>query len=358
MGGAFVGVADDASAVFINPAGISVIYRPEVLAEFRTSSPASVDLPLARGAVSSEASAALTTLAFAVSFGRSAIGVYHLETGASRSSFSPTPGGGTGVWRTSNALFDNSATGGTLAFILSSRLAVGTSVGVRRLLSATHAQFAPDGKASTCDFSLIDRGISPEWSIGALGRMTNRLSLGAALRSGSTVTLKGNLNGCGGPPSSPDLDFVTPRVIAFGASFRLLEPLKIAAEVRRVYQSQTVTPHYLVFEGLADTTIAVPEDFSVADGTSLHFGGSYMFLEFAMPVEIRAGYFRLPSTAVQYSGRSGTISGLAVASAGNTSGYSLSFGVAPSRNLEANLAVVESAGQLEVTAGILFRLPD
>ena len=33
MGGAFVGVADDATAAFNNPAGLTVLNRPEVSAE-------------------------------------------------------------------------------------------------------------------------------------------------------------------------------------------------------------------------------------------------------------------------------------------------------------------------------------
>jgi long-chain fatty acid transport protein len=252
LGGAFAGLADDATAAFGNPAGLVQLLRPEVSAELRLAS-RTLD-----GDSGSDPVAEASGLGFA-SFvwpGRGWSAAVYLHRAASYEFASVDPevvvADGTGV--------DMLSVGAAAAIRLHERLSLGFGG------SYFVADLGADGSLSQDDSSW-------GYNAGLLWRPLDSLRLGAFYREGPEL----EIHVADDPPSVRWVS--TPDVAGAGVAYQPGDgSLTLAFEVDRlIYPSVTST--FQLAEG------------SDEDATQIHLGGEYAFLGWDPVTAFRGGFW-------------------------------------------------------------------
>ncbi len=217
LGGAFVALADDATAAFANPAGLVQLLRPEISAELRAWNQA--DAP---GSISPSG---IGFASFVWPRERWSLAVYGqtlasleqplgltLETGGEPGSTAFNP------WFT---VLDLVNLGFSAAWSATEELSFGLGVSAKRG-SFTASGFSLDlgsGPFQLWERSVHDSASSTGWIGGVLWSPTSSWSLGAAYRSGATLGF--DLTPVGiDPAATSDLEARIPDVAAVGASWR------------------------------------------------------------------------------------------------------------------------------------------
>lgn len=329
FGGAFIGLADDATAAFANPAGLVQLNEPEVSIEGRTWS---YDTPFTRGGrasgrptslgidtteglrigVSSEDASGLSFLSFVHPFERWSIAVYRHQLANFESRFAtnglfaaPAPGA---IARFPDALsaslLDHVSHGVSVAFRASETLALGAGISaVEGSVTIVEETFLPDDETPQALFApnsyLPARSIGTteiraeetDWTLlaGFLWRLSRRVSLGGVVREGPSfrtdaIARAGPAFDPQVPPGS-ELRFSarldTPDVFGLGLAARLRgDTLTLAFDWVRVEYSDLLEgfdPQ--IFDDLA----------RVDDGDEFHAGVEIAFLRSTPIIALRAG---------------------------------------------------------------------
>jgi long-subunit fatty acid transport protein len=341
FGGAFVALADDATAAFANPAGLVQLARPEISLEGRYwdyatpyveggrifGEPFGVGLDTTPGLRTGTSSTDLTGISF-LSFvypqKRWSIAVYRHQL-ANYEFYGETQGLYSGPWPGGIQVrreFDMSqlvnleivSYGIAGAYSVNESLSFGAglvySEGLMSFLTRTHGVLST---AVPADILFAERPLTEEnvlaalsfevdasdWSpsAGFLWRLSRGWSLGGFWRQGPEFD--GRLEFRAGPTIPPPIPPGTllaggpevldlPDVYGLGIAYRFPnERLTLSFEWDRVGYSSVFT---------ADS------DLSLEDGNELRLGGEYVFLGGTPMVAIRAGIWRDPDHEVSYSG--------------------------------------------------------
>ncbi|TNF73325.1 MAG: hypothetical protein EP299_08420 [Acidobacteria bacterium] len=341
FGGAFVALADDATAAFANPAGLVQLARPEVSLEGRYwgystpyvaggrifGEPFGVGLDTSAGLRTGTSSANLTGISF-LSFvypkKRWSIAIYRHQL-ANYEFYGETQGLYSGPWPGGIQVrreFDLSQVvnleivsyGLAGAYSVNESLSFGIglaySEGLISFLTRSHGVISFDVPADIlfADRPLTDENVlatlsfevdSSDWSYSAgfLWRLSRGWSVGGFWRQGPEFD--GLLEFRAGPTIPPPLQPGTllarvpevldlPDVYGLGVVYRFPdERLTLSFEWDRVGYSSIFTPE---------------SDLSLEDGNELHLGGEYVFLGSTPLVAIRLGIWNDPDHAVDYSG--------------------------------------------------------
>lgn len=272
IGGAFVAVADDATAAYANPAGLVHLLRPEISGELRIR----VETP------HNDDAAELTGLAF-VSF------VYPLRNWAFalyRNSLATieTPPGATKdlLDRLGNARRTKASSlfealeiinfGASAAYRVSEQWKIG--LGLTYFESnVTIATTQQTWEASQSDWGL---------NAGVLWAPNEQWNLGGSFRKGPEFDF-----------STPDgMPLAVPDVWALGAAWRSPNgSLALSLEWDRVQYSSLLDS---LDSGLKDS-----EELTLADANEIHFGAEYLFLDASPVMAVRAGLWRDPDHALR-----------------------------------------------------------
>ena len=334
MGGAFIGLADDATAAVTNPAGLVILQRPELSAEvkftrFRNQindfSNNTFEAPTAtvhgRAFDDSVTTPSFFSLVFPSERLVAAVYVRELVNFESQfqteGPFIPVPG--FQLFRLFPVQSRIEVTG----------LDIGAGVGIN--LSKQHpllpdigasiefsygvihsklqrfdftsfepADFSPTNVRST---NLVDGSdIGVGFNIGALWRPLKELSVGAVYRRGPRYNMRETLEN--GPTLGPgtrnftDFSLKVPDVYGVGAAIRPIDRLTISADVVRIRYSQMLQGLNLL------VTVNPPRvaDYKLDDATEFHVGAEYIMFLGTIPIAARAGFYTNPDHRIRYTG--------------------------------------------------------
>lgn len=310
LGGAFTGLADDATAAYANPAGLTILRTQELAFEARNTA---FDTPFAASGTANFSpfddsgvfEGSSSDSVFAPSFAswvhpadRFTIALFYHRLADFESNYSTdgiefvgSPfGAGDGVFGVNTRLaFDVENWGAALGYQFSDSFSVGFSV--------AYSDFQIDSVTTRPDGlnQQTQRGDDDDiiYTLGALWRASDKFNLGLAYRRGGQFdftavnsTLPGNADH---PRSVTEVtSFDVPHIFSAGLAFRPSDAWLFTLDVNRVYYSE------LTDGGVVDIFSGVPSSVSVDDGTEIRLGVEYAFLDMERPLFLRAGIWRDP----------------------------------------------------------------
>jgi long-chain fatty acid transport protein len=283
MAAAFAGLADDASAVFYNPAGLSFIdRRGEVLICGKLYYPTHTYTGPDGGSVTSEYDAQLVEGFACYRFNdriTAGVGVY-------------TPYAGGGIeWSERDIGFYLKGTLGVLAFSpavavrVNDRVAIGAAVNGYYFIGNQEMRnplaLPPAVSIEEHDFVVTATG-------GVYVKPVDRLSLGVTVRGPSAVTMTGTTE-AGGIEFDSETTFDLPIAVAFGAAFRVTEALTVSAEIDYYDWSRLERLKKVTAYPPPVGTTAYYEELGYKDAILVKLGAEHRFGE-AFAVQIGAHY--------------------------------------------------------------------
>ena len=342
LGGAFVALADDATAAFANPAGLVQLLRPEVSLELRrrnyetpyteggrVSGPPTgwgIDTVTGlRAAISEETTSGLSFLSFVYPGSKWSLALYRHQladfsvTTEINGLFGDVPEGGTLRYEDQYGItgLEIVGTGLASAYQLSDRVSLGIgvtyfdgtldnrgevfSVDVYPDTFWDRNSFLPHRMMVANSFTVDDTDIG--FNLGLLWKFTESWRLGAVYRKGPRFDYE--LYNRAGPlnqePAGTILESVTDRSIAFpdvwglGLAYRSPDgSLTIGFEWDRVEYSIIAET---LNSPLVDTSVA-----TIDDANELHLGAEYLFLKTSPLIAIRCGIWHDPDHRFRYLG--------------------------------------------------------
>jgi long-subunit fatty acid transport protein len=320
MGGAFVAVADDATAAVANPAGLVILQRPELSAEVKFTRFHNTYRPFsnteeegARNVFHSrdfdDNVVTPSFFSFVYPTERLVVAAFVRELVNFKSTIE-SPG----------VFFADPSTGDLVRFLpFRTKLrieALDFGLGGGLHLEKTHPLLPNIG--ASVEFSIgrirsdLDRfdfggariatetvdgtDIGIGFTVGALWRPVRNLAIGAVHRRGPRYDMSGTATFVGGDTVTFPFGFKVPDVSAVGASYRFFDRLTIGFEATYVQYSQLVKNFQAIF---ADS---IATKYRVDDALELHLGGEYIFFVGNIPLAVRAGFFTDPDHTIRYTG--------------------------------------------------------
>ena len=327
MGGAFVGVADDATAVVANPAGLVILQRPELSGEVKFSrfintinafsnTPAEGASNTLHSRDFDDSVVTPSFFSFVYPTERLVVAAFVRELINYESTFE------------TEGIFFNDPAGGVVRLLpVRSQLEIralnfglGAAVNLQKespLLPNIGAslefslgrirsrleRFGTQGATGPPDFSNsistetvdgTDLGIG--FNVGALWHPLKDLGVGIVYRRGPRYDTQQTINVVGGSSTVLDFGFKVPDVSAAGVSYRFFERLTVAFEASFIQYSQLVKNFQVP---LADS---VATKYKVDDAIELHLGAEYIFFVKDIPLAARAGFYTNPDHKIRYTG--------------------------------------------------------
>jgi len=311
MGGAFLGLADDATAAYTNPAGLTILGASEVALEYRHTA---YTTPFSSGG------------SFSVSpFDDTGLGSDNADSNDDALAFLSYTYAGDGwalaAYRHQPLAFDlaytqeeigvNNAAGNPVGSLpvkstpletdlvnygVSGAYRFGDSFSIG--LGIVYSQWELESDTVRTGRNIqLQRGDDSdiEFNVGALWKLNDRWSIGAAYRRGGSFEYRaGNFDANGNPLIVVDTGFDIPHVFGVGVSWRPSDNLALTMDVNRVEYSRLTKDYDDIF-GAA--TVLKSDD-----GTEFRFGGEYVFTQFANPFSVRAGIWQEPDHALYATG--------------------------------------------------------
>jgi long-chain fatty acid transport protein len=313
MGASFVGLADDATAAEANPAGLTVLTRPEVSGHLRSSSFDNTlpDTVLGSGFETFDESATSPSFfSFVYPWKSAAVSGYYQRSANYRQD--ATFDGQYRVPEFFNILVNEvNATytelkvenvGVSLAYKLNPQLSVGASVRRTRMLlyaeeriDFTYPEIA--GLRNSLAAIIDDTQTKVTFNAGVLFSPDPKLSLGAVYKRGGDFGFAANVAAtCTPGPCGPDapggqvaVTLPVPHSFGAGAAIRPTDRFTIAADVMRVTYSD------LSSEGSLAAEFGEGGAEPIQDATELHLGAEYAFpLRGQTVLAVRAGLYTDP----------------------------------------------------------------
>jgi long-subunit fatty acid transport protein len=330
MGGAFTGMAADATAAWTNPAGLVVLTKPEASLEIRGSeyenefpSGGSISSPGIGKESSSTTGVAFASAVLPVRNSRWSLAIFYHElanfAAAIDSREMTRPGE-----RPENDRFGSldlriPGLGGAAALRLSDQWALGMSVVAYSLKmesettgapnpgspeGATESQQVASGDDQALGGTIGVQWSNGKWTLGGVYRMAPRFDTDYAFVCGNRTAETGGSTRCSGFPEGsaiPELSgtsrFKAPDSFGVGVALQATERLVVAVDVIQVRYSQLAEEIGLI------TTQGQSADFYIDDGTELRLGVEYYVpLEKGRGLHVRAGAWRDPDHRLHYSG--------------------------------------------------------
>lgn len=316
MGGAFIGLADDASAAYANPAGLTQLVSPEVSAEIRSvrTDTRWVDggspqyNPFNSSGLNygsqNDTTSSLRSFSFVYPGERLSFAVYRYELVNYDSQFE-SRGENYGVDGyifafDVNTSIDVETYGVALGYKATDKLSFGVGLNYYLLdISSTTDRFQLDGSPINRESNLNGDG-KAGITLGARYSFNETLSAGFSYRRAPELRYDAVLlqPGTANEFARVRTDFDIPDVIGIGLSYRPSDVWVINFDVNRVYYSQLTDNITSVFDEDVNLEL-VP--LKLDDGTEVHLGAEYTFAT-AHPISLRAGVWRDPAHELVYQG--------------------------------------------------------
>jgi long-chain fatty acid transport protein len=325
MGGAFLALADDATAAFTNPAGLVQLASPEISLELRQTN---YDTQFAEngnfatdpfstnglGYGSSDTDVRnISFLSWVIPMENWSLALYRhefLNFETNFASLGPSSTDSNLRIRPFAAAIevDTMVNGLSGAVKVGEKLALGISLNhyefeinsaTLRVANSTQAQFvtAQFGDDGAFGYNLGARyQANDQWQFGAVYRRAPQFRYQAArLNANSSVAFV------------KDSIFDAPDVFGIGATWRPLEEVTLSLDVNEVYYSDLTAGGVDSNFVLDDSGIRPSLDpLKVDDGIEVRLGGEYTFTNFKNPFSLRAGVWHDPEHTIRFQGTPGS----------------------------------------------------
>lgn len=337
IGGAFVGIADDATAVFVNPAGLTQLLKTEVAMEGRFVSYTNAFPTAGRGSgektgfpiddtnglVEDESIARLGGLTFVsvvIPRDRWSFALYRHELANFRASSKTkgvfferfTDNGAPQTGRFFPAENDLRlrvvSYGGSVAYRLRDNLSLGFTVAQQQAtFDSSTVKYAFDDdnlyRPATYDtpvFVQEQHGRENDVVLhgGVLWRISDDLTFGASYQQGNDFHVRVQSRPALDDQGDPEGEFHVPAVYRAGIGYTFRHYTKISLEIDRIRYSE-LTRQFVTLDG-------EPPLYRVNDGTEIHLGVQRMLVHdriialFGHPIIASAGVWRDPDHRIRY----------------------------------------------------------
>lgn len=311
MGGAFLGRADDSTAAFANPAGLTNLFSSEISAEFRFNQ---YDTPYTSGGsypdptrdTTSSSANNLSYLSFVYPREKWVFALFRqqfMDFNSDFSSDSIALGGQSFSLPTSNAVdVDIANYGFSTAVRLSDRVSLGAGISYFDYgMDANTDRFLSNESVMT----QIQSGNDSGWGVtlGATFRATDRLSIGLVYRATPDfdTTHQHELVFDEDSNFIRDYKFEVPDVYGIGFSFQPNDNLTFNFDIMQVRYSKLASPVFWAFNDPATTNgQEIVDEMSIDNGTEFRLGAEYVLQN--KPIALRAGVWRDPDHTLSYAG--------------------------------------------------------
>ncbi|MEZ5461326.1 OmpP1/FadL family transporter [Dokdonella sp.] len=322
MGGAFLGLSDDASAAYTNPAGLTQLVSPEIALEIR-----SVDTntrwldggnvqynPFNSSGLNyssqNDDTTSLRSFSFVYPGERMSFAVYRYEIVNYETDFQSagatwTTGDDSGQFGDIfaydvNGNLEIEVYGAAMGFKVNDQFSLGLGINYYYLdISATTDRFFPNGDPGVREASLNGDG-GWGFNLGARWAATDWMSVGLSWRYAPDLNYDSLLTAPYAPGESflTETDMNVPDVFGIGFSFRPSDAWIINFDVNRVFYSQITDDLNSAFESDQVTEL---DPLKLKDGTEIHLGTEYTFAT-KYPFSIRVGAWHDPAHEMVYRG--------------------------------------------------------
>jgi long-chain fatty acid transport protein len=303
MAGAFIGLADDATAAYSNPAGLSQLVSSEVSFEFRGarySTPfLSGDGPDFDSADSSENG--LGFLSVVLPYENWSFAFYRHEYLRYSTDFIGAADSNFLLPFATDIEVEGINYGGAVAYKFSDNFSLGVGV--------AYSQFDLDSATVRPEFATTQRGDDDDivFNVGMRWKASDRLSVGVVYRDGGNFEYTASSIDLGTGAINPgfpkdDIEFNVPSSFGAGINFKVTDVFGIALDVTRMQYSDLTSN---VRSGFAPDSPAADlgvKPLQIDDGTEIRLGGEYVFAEMQNPFVVRAGVWRDPEHTVRFRG--------------------------------------------------------
>lgn len=323
MGGAFIGLADDATAAYTNPAGLTQLRQIEIAAEGRDTSFSTpfvdsgnlttVPFSTAGLRVREDDSSTnnLSYFSVIVPADRWSFAFYRHELANFSSDFRTSAA----LYFDGNPLFMTESSidlkivnwGVATAFRVNDRVSLG--FGLSRYDFDLHSNTGRffENRPLRLQSALQDGDDHAlGWNLGARFGLSESLSLGATYRHAPRFDYTSQIIGLSDgntPFPSPEqqfgpaeVNFNVPDVFGIGLSWRPIDRFVVNVDVNRVRYSE-LTDDISTFFDISST-----RRLKLEDGTEVHIGAEYTFAGMTHPFSIRAGIWHDPRHSVSFDG--------------------------------------------------------
>ena len=388
VGGAFISIADDATAAEANPAGLTKLIRTELSAEVKwvQSTRQVTNFSHAGTAdnfqmVSRDFTNSLVIPSFAsivVPFGRVVGSLFRYElanfrtTYYTKGSYVPPPVGDGAFFFPVNSDLEMTVVnwGGAVSFKFSRYFSLGASFGLSQLsmtsrLSRYYLEvFDPGNIANEATINADDNSFFV--NAGVLVRPMKNLSIGAIFKYRPQFKVPHDLLISTFPTDTvlrEEINFNIPSSIGIGVSYSPTDVLTLSFDVVGVAYSD-LTKDFVTTFGDQYVTSA---DYTVDNAVEFHMGAEYVLLTRAMGFVFRGGFYTVADNRIRFSGdplQGADATALfvrrtqaALFQEGEMD-YHYTFGVGFlfSNNVQLDLAANLSSGTDEVVASFVVRL--
>jgi long-chain fatty acid transport protein len=335
MGGAFIGMADDATAAVANPAGLTILIHPEASIEFRathyrneipwysgtrTSDVVDVNRDLQiernfdfdfkpRDFPSSPQSLSFASFVYPIRINKFVISGQFNESAAFNRKFQ-TAGFeylGTGIDAGTFAPLDSSLQfsiknfGVSSAYRLSQRFNLGVTFNISRLhFDGKSRVSVPNFLGERDSISSDDTGVS--FTTGLLVKASKSISVGAVYSHRPTFSITSHSESFGlfGWDVETKHSLRIPDSLGAGISWQANDRFSWNVDVVRVRYSQLMDHYYNSLEGIPFAAPPLDEpqfqksSLEVSDATEFRTGAEYVIFAHDTPISLRGGYWREP----------------------------------------------------------------
>lgn len=324
MGGAFIGLADDATAAFSNPAGLVQLAAPEISMEYRSNDYTTEYVDSGTFTVDPFSGAGLRTaetesdvsgvsyLSYVWPHEKWALAAYRHEFLNFETDFRT---GAPSATDTDLSVLPFAADidvtivnyGLAGAYKATDKLSLGMSINSYELdLVSSTRRFANTG-SSTVTFSTGQVGDDSAvgFALGGQYRVNDKVQFGLTYRHAPEFKYTASLNSAS-TNLAKTAYFNAPDTFGIGAVYRPTDAITIALDVSHVAYSELTEDMQSNFRSDASTTPEFQADvldpLEIDDGVEVRLGMEYTFTELATPFSIRAGVWRDPNHSIQYEG--------------------------------------------------------
>lgn len=319
LGGAFTGLADDATATYANPAGLTILRTQEFGLEVRHTG---FDTPFPSGGTVSNnpfdtsnvgtgrASDTVTRPVFAswvIPTERATFALYYHRVGDLETDFDGAAiefvdanGNGTDQALRKSTQLDYSVEnlGASVGYKVSDTFSLGLSVAYSDFsISSYTARFFGDENTPFNQQRQDGSDNDIVYTLGALWNINPQWNLGLAYRTGGDFRYSAS-NVVTGTTLRLDLEpeFAVPNVFSLGLAYRPSDALLFSLDVNRIEYSR-------LSDGIESIFANPDTPLSIDDGTEIHLGVEYAFLEMATPMFLRGGIWRDPDHRLAFDGQ-------------------------------------------------------
>jgi long-chain fatty acid transport protein len=322
IGGAFISIADDATAAESNPAGLTTLIRPEIsfetkgiqfkqkIANFSSTGTAAnyaLESKIFKQSVVSPSFASVVFPLRGITLSAFRYELVNFESAFfTKGSFVPTLHDGSTFFPVrADSRLKVVNWGGAFAYKLSGRFSIGASAGVSTIsLQSSLTRyflelFDPGSVANTA--TIDDTGLNFFINAGLIYKPTENLAIGAIFKRRPTFSLSHTFKFTTFPKDSTitkDINFNVPSSAGIGISYRPTDVLTLSVDAVWIRYSQLTDKFVLTISEDA----AKDSDFKVDDGFEFHGGAEYVIFLKSVALVLRGGVYVEPDNRIRFSG--------------------------------------------------------